>query len=65
MDKALKAQVGEACRFVLAEASQVHGAMGVFRDHDLTIYFRRVKANQLNLGYKHRFQETIAQALGI
>ena len=57
--------VGETCRFALAEATQVHGAVGVFRDHDLTLYFRRVKAAQLNLGYPHVFQEKIAQSLGI
>ncbi|MFC2001600.1 acyl-CoA dehydrogenase family protein [Chloroflexota bacterium] len=57
--------VGEACRFVTAEATQIHGAMGVFQEHDLTLYFRRVKAAELNLGYPHAFQEIIAQSLGL
>ena len=57
--------VGEACRFVTAEAVQIHGGMGVFQEHDLTLYFRRVKAAELNLGYPHAFQEKIAQSLGL
>ena len=57
--------VGEACRFVTAEAEQVHGGIGIIREHDLTLYFKRVKAAQLNLGYPHTFQETIVQSLGL
>ena len=60
-----KLYVGEACRIITAEAEQIHGGMGIMWEHDLTFYFRRVKAGQLSLGYPYTFQETIAQSLGL
>ncbi|HXX59532.1 MAG TPA: acyl-CoA dehydrogenase, partial [Dehalococcoidales bacterium] len=57
--------VGQAAALSVSEASQVHGAVGVFRDHNLTLYFTRVMAEQLSLGQKYDMLETIAQSLGI
>jgi len=60
-----KLYVGQASAYAVSEASQVHGAVGVFRDHNLTLYFTRVMAEQLSLGQKYDILETIAQSLGI
>ncbi len=57
--------VGQACHWVHAESQQVHGAVGVFRDHDLSLYFTRVKADQVALGQQYAFLETVAQSLGL
>jgi len=56
---------GQTSAFTHSECSQVHGAVGVFRDHNLTLYFTRVMADQLSLGHKSDMLETVAQSLGI
>ena len=60
----LNLKAGQACRFATAEAIQIHGGMGTMEAHDISLYFRRVKAAQLNLGYPEAHREIIAQHLG-
>ena len=61
----LNLKAGQTCRSVTSESIQIHGAVATMEDHDLSLYFRKVKATQLNLGYPETHRETIAQHLGL
>ncbi|HEX3960470.1 MAG TPA: acyl-CoA dehydrogenase family protein [Trebonia sp.] len=45
-----KSWVGRAASFVASHALQVHGGIGFSWDHDLHLFLRRAKANELLLG---------------
>lgn len=58
-------QVGQACNWVITESAHIHGAVSFFRDHDLSLYFRRVKAAQLDLGLLDLLKEAVLQEIGL
>ena len=45
-----KQWIGESTSWVAGEALQVHGGIGFTWEHDLHLYLRRLKANELTLG---------------
>jgi alkylation response protein AidB-like acyl-CoA dehydrogenase len=45
-----KAYAGETCMKIVADAIQVHGGVGFTWEHDLHLYFKRAKSNELMLG---------------
>lgn len=59
------AKSGDAARWVTAESVQAHGGVGVMEDSDVSLYYRRAKARQLELGYPDQLRERVAVALGL
>jgi len=45
-----KQWIGESSSWVASEALQIHGGIGFTWEHDLHLYLRRLKANELTLG---------------
>ena len=45
-----KQYTGESCSWVASEALQVHGGVAFTWEHDVHLYLRRLKANELTLG---------------
>ncbi len=60
---AAKAWVNEAYKFVTERAVQIHGAIGMTRDHDVGLYYRRAKAADVIFGDADFHYERIAQQL--
>ena len=58
-------QTGETYEKVAAEATQMHGGVGIMREHDMTLYYSRAKATKVILGYPEDIRETIVQSLDI
>lgn len=58
-------QVCQACNWVITMATHMHGAISLVQDHDLSLYFRKVKVAQLKLGSIDSLRETILQGLGV
>lgn len=60
---AAKAWVNEAYKFVTERAVQIHGAIGLTRDHDVGLYYRRAKAADVLFGDSDYHYERIARRL--
>jgi alkylation response protein AidB-like acyl-CoA dehydrogenase len=60
-----KAWVSEAYRRICAEGHQIHGGIGAIKDHDMQVYFRRVKAAELAFGDGDAHREKVAQVIGL
>ncbi len=60
---AAKAWVNEAYKFVTERAVQIHGAIGMTRDHDVGLYYRRAKAADVIFGDADFHYEKIAHQL--
>jgi alkylation response protein AidB-like acyl-CoA dehydrogenase len=60
---AAKAWVNEAYKFVTERAVQIHGAIGLTRDHDMGLYYRRAKAADVIFGDSDYHYERIARQL--
>ena len=60
-----KAWVSEAYRRVCALAVQCHGAIGFTKEHDLQLYTRRARAQEVAFGDARFHRELVAQALEI
>jgi len=60
---AAKAWVNEAYNFVTERAVQIHGAIGLTRDHDVGLYYRRAKASDVIFGDSDYHYERIARQL--
>ena len=60
---AAKAWVNEAYKFVTERAVQIHGAIGLTRDHDVGLYYRRAKAADVIFGDSDSHYERIARQL--
>jgi alkylation response protein AidB-like acyl-CoA dehydrogenase len=58
-------QTGQACTFVTSEAIQIHGGLGAALEQDITLYYQRAKAAQLNLGRLSDLEEIIATELNL
>jgi len=60
-----KAWVSEAYRRTCSEGHQIHGGIGFIKDHDMQLYYRRAKANELAFGDADYHRELIAQQIGL
>ncbi len=56
---------GQACTFATSEVIQIHGGIGATLDYDASLYYKRAKAGQLNLGMLGDLQETVAAEIGL
>ncbi|HVL76069.1 MAG TPA: acyl-CoA dehydrogenase family protein [Noviherbaspirillum sp.] len=61
---AAKVVIGQACRFVGQEAVQLHGGMGMSDELDVSHYFKRLMAIELQFGSTDHHLEQYAQSLG-
>jgi alkylation response protein AidB-like acyl-CoA dehydrogenase len=61
---AAKVVIGQACRFVGEQAVQLHGGMGVTDELDVSHYFKRLMAIELQFGSTDAHLETYAAQLG-
>lgn len=59
----LKAYASEACMKVVADAIQLHGGIGFTWEHDLQLYFKRMKADELTFGDATENRERVAKLL--
>jgi alkylation response protein AidB-like acyl-CoA dehydrogenase len=62
---AAKAKANEAYQRICIEAIAAHGAIGYSMDHDVGLYYRRVKAAQFAAGDTDLHREVIAAGLGL
>jgi len=62
---AAKAKANEAYQRICIEAIAAHGAIGYTMDHDIGLYYRRVKAAQFTAGDTDLHREVIAAGLGL
>jgi alkylation response protein AidB-like acyl-CoA dehydrogenase len=60
---AAKVVIGQACRFVGQQAVQLHGGMGVTDELDVSHYFKRLMAIELQAGCTDLHLENFARAL--
>jgi alkylation response protein AidB-like acyl-CoA dehydrogenase len=60
-----KAYASEACPMVVADAVQLHGGIGFTWEHDLHMYFKRAKADEVLLGDAVESREFVARTLGL
>ncbi|MBE0479697.1 MAG: acyl-CoA/acyl-ACP dehydrogenase [Dehalococcoidia bacterium] len=58
-----KAWTGEAYRKACAEAIQVHGGVGITRDYDIQLYYRRAKSAELAYGDADYHLEMVARTM--
>lgn len=59
-----KAWVSEAYRRIVFLATQVHGGVGIMKDHDMPLYLRRAKAAELAFGDAGFHRKAVAHELG-
>jgi alkylation response protein AidB-like acyl-CoA dehydrogenase len=62
---AAKGWINQAYKFVTERAIQCHGAIGLTRDHDVGLYYRRAKAGELAFGDTDFQRELVAQHMGL
>ena len=62
---AAKGWINESYKFVTERAVQCHGAIGLTRDHDLGLYYRRAKAAELAFGDDNFQREVVARLIGL
>jgi alkylation response protein AidB-like acyl-CoA dehydrogenase len=62
---AAKAKANEAYQRICIDAIAAHGAIGYTMDHDIGLYYRRVKAAQFAAGDTSLHREVIAAGLGL
>ena len=60
---AAKVVIGQACRFVGQQAVQLHGGMGVTDELDVSHYFKRLMAIELQWGSTEHHLQAFAAAL--
>jgi len=60
---AAKVVIGQACRFVGQQAVQLHGGMGVTDELDVSHYFKRLMAIEMQFGSTDQHLETYARQL--
>ncbi|MGH8809272.1 MAG: acyl-CoA dehydrogenase family protein, partial [Noviherbaspirillum sp.] len=60
---ATKVVIGQACRFVGQQAVQLHGGMGVTDELDVSHYFKRLMAIELQFGSTDQHLESYAVQL--
>ena len=62
---AAKAKANEAYQRICVEAIAAHGAIGYSLDHDVGLYYRRVRAAQFAAGDTDLHREVVASQLGL
>jgi alkylation response protein AidB-like acyl-CoA dehydrogenase len=62
---AAKVKANEAYQRICIEAISAHGAIGYTMDHDVGLYYRRVKAAEFAAGDTDLHREVIASGLGL
>jgi alkylation response protein AidB-like acyl-CoA dehydrogenase len=62
---AAKAKANEVFQRVCIEAIAAHGAIGYTMDHDIGLYYRRVKAAQFAAGDTDLHRQVISMQLGL
>ena len=60
-----KAKANQVYQRISLDGIQIHGTIGVTDDHDIGLYFRRVKAAEFALGDSEFHREKIAQEIGL
>jgi len=60
-----KAKASQVHQRACLDGIQIHGALGFSQDHDMGLYFRRVKAGEFALGDGDFHRERIAAELGL
>ena len=60
-----KSWVSDAYYRIARLGIQVHGGVGLTKDHDMQIYFRRAKAMEMFWGDSDLYRERVAQELGL
>jgi alkylation response protein AidB-like acyl-CoA dehydrogenase len=60
-----KAYSSDACTKIAGDAIQVHGGIGFTWEHDLQLYFKRIKSNELTYGDGSANRERIADLLSL
>jgi len=60
-----KAYASDACTKIAGDAIQVHGGIGFTWEHDLQLYFKRIKSNELTYGDASANRERIAELLNL
>ncbi len=60
-----KAWCSEAYRHVCQDGLHLHGAIAFTKDHDLELYFRRQRSNELLFGDMDFHREIVAQQMGL
>ena len=60
-----KGWINQAYKFVTERSVQCHGAIGLTRDHDVGLYYRRAKAGELAFGDTDFQRELVAQHMGL
>ncbi|MFX1264638.1 MAG: acyl-CoA dehydrogenase family protein [Promethearchaeota archaeon] len=60
-----KAWANEAYKWVTERGAQCHGALGITREHDIGLYYRRAKVAELDYGDTDYQQEIVACELDI
>ena len=61
----VKAKAGEVYQQACLDAIRIHGATGFTREHDVGLYFRRVKASEFAMGDTDLWRERVAVELGL
>ena len=59
-----KAWVSDAYYEICVSGHQIHGGIGFVDDHDMGLYYRRAKAQELNFGNAEFYRRKIAQLSG-
>ena len=62
---AAKAKANEVFEKVCIDGIKIHGAIGFTKDHDIGLYYRRVKAAEFTLGDTDLHRERVAIELGL
>jgi alkylation response protein AidB-like acyl-CoA dehydrogenase len=60
-----KGWINESYKFVTERAVQCHGAIGLTRDHDIGLYYRRAKAAEVAFGDGAHQREVVASQIGL
>ncbi len=61
----VKAKAGEVYQRTCLDAIKIHGATGFTKEHDVGLYFRRVKASEFAMGDSDLWEERVAAELGL
>jgi alkylation response protein AidB-like acyl-CoA dehydrogenase len=59
-----KAAASDAGRKVCAAGIQLHGGIGMTWEHDLQLYLKRAKADEVTFGDANWHRERVAQLMG-
>jgi alkylation response protein AidB-like acyl-CoA dehydrogenase len=60
-----KALVNESIRHTAAMCMQINGAIGFTEDHDVSLYFKRAKSWEIDLGNTHFHLDKLARSANI